>query len=35
MQFRFPAAILDLQFNGMVCEIADITINTFDSEVMG
>jgi len=35
MQFRFSAAILDLQLNGTVYKIADTTIKMFDPENMG
>ena len=34
-QFRFSAAILDLQLNGTVYKIADTTIKKFDPENMG
>ena len=35
MQFRFSAAILDLQLNGTVNKIADTTIKKFDPENIG
>ena len=35
MQFRFPAAILDLELSGRVCKIANTTTKTFDPENMG
>ena len=35
MQFRFSAAILDLQQNGSVYKIVDTTIKNLDPENMG
>ena len=35
MNFRFSAAILDLQLNGIVYKVADTTIKKFDPENMG
>ena len=35
MQFRFPAAIFDLELGGRVFKIGNTTTKTFDPEDMG